>query len=118
MLKKLAGSQATKSLDLTGCRLTDADMKTISAIPNLDRLTLRDDKLLTAQGLAPLTKLKLSYLDLSHCQLDSAAVQYLKQMPLRELYVDYSRWDSQKVRELAAVLKDTKIGREYVINVF
>lgn len=62
-LAVLDSLEALQELDLSGLRLSDADLNRIAAHPNLTHLSLAGCSLSTIQPLSPLTK--LTYLDLS-----------------------------------------------------
>jgi len=95
-------------LDLTKGKLTDAGLTRLSAIPNLRRLFLEDNKGITSRGISDLAALKnLQCLNLVGTSLDDSVIDVLTGMTsLREVYLWRSGVSSEAVGRLREARPD------------
>ena len=95
-------------LDLTKGKLTDAGLTRLSAIPNLRRLFLEDNKGITSRGISDLAALKnLQCLNLVGTSLDDSVIDILTGMTsLREVYLWRSGVSSEAVGRLREARPD------------
>jgi len=95
-------------LDLTKGKLTDAGLTRLSAIPNIRRLFLEDNKGITSRGISDLAALKnLQCLNLVGTSLDDSVIDVLTGMTsLREVYLWRSGVSSEAVGRLREARPD------------
>ena len=94
------------SLDLTNSKITDHGLGQLTAMKNLEKLTLEGVKGITHEGIAKLKPLeKLSYLNLVRVEMNDALIDVLIGMPsLREVYL----YEAGLSEEAIARLKNEK----------
>ena len=126
-LPDLAAFGHLKVLTLAGGQVTDCGLRKISALKELESVTLKDARLLRCAGVAELAKLpRMRRLELRNGRFGNAALGRLGAMPsLEELAVEGSNL-SQEVVEFAARLPNLQslsldlpkspIGRKAVLS--
>src|SRR5262249_35637788 len=109
----LVNSPRLRRLHLIGTDLTDADMKIVAAIPELEALTVQSNPRVTDTGISYLMRLRgLKRLTIVHLGNSSAILRKLAQWPLKELTIDTKHYDQadlgyfQKMRPDCRIVSD------------
>jgi len=104
-LAHLAGLDQLQEIKLSSCNIGDQGLKHISKLSRLTSLKLDHNKRITDAGVASLSGLHLTFLDLTGGSLTSACITYLKHMTtLTSLYIDTRIFQKSQLDALAKAL--------------
>jgi len=103
------GHLPLEELSISSCNANDASVSVLGHMKTLRRLNISDNPLITDRGIYYLSELtNLVCLNINECsRLSSKCLSYLVHVPLRELYLSDTCYDSHIVRNsLTKTIKD------------